>query len=52
VSPFDEDDYAAIGSIMDRPLRLTASETWGEDFLVPADADTVIEGEIPRGCGS
>jgi len=49
VSPFGEDDYAVIGSIAGRPLRLTASETWGRDFLVPADADIVIEGEIPPG---
>ncbi len=49
VSPFGDDDYAVIGSILGRPLRLTASETWGEDFLVPADAELVIEGEIPPG---
>ncbi len=49
VSAFGEDDYAVIGSIAGRPLRLTPSETWGEDFLVPADADIVIEGWIPPG---
>ena len=49
VSPFGEDDYAVIGSIAGRPLRLTPSETWGDDFLVPADADIVIEGQIPPG---
>ncbi len=49
VSPFGEDDYAIIGAIAGCPLRLTPSETWGEDFLVPADADIVIEGEIPPG---
>jgi len=32
---------------MDEPMRLTASETWGQDFLVPADAEIIIEGEIP-----
>lgn len=47
VSPFDADDYAVIGSVAGQPLRLTPSETWGEDFLVPADAEIVIEGEIP-----
>jgi UbiD family decarboxylase len=47
VSPFGVDDYARIGAIMGEPMRLTASETWGEDFLVPADAEIVIEGEIP-----
>ncbi len=49
VSPFGEDDYAIIGSIAGAPLRLTPSTTWGSDFLVPADADIVIEGEIPAG---
>jgi UbiD family decarboxylase len=49
VSPFDADDYDVVGSICDRPLRLTASETWGDEFLVPADADILIEGSIPPG---
>lgn len=47
VSPFGVDDYARIGAVMGEPMRLTASETWGGDFLVPADAEIVIEGEIP-----
>jgi UbiD family decarboxylase len=46
VSPFGVDDYSRIGAIMGEPLRLTASETWGEDFLVPADAEIVIEGHV------
>lgn len=49
VSAFGDDDYEVVGSIAGRPLRLTASETWGNDFLVPADADIVIEGEVPPG---
>jgi UbiD family decarboxylase len=49
VEAFGKDDYHVIGGIAGRPLRLTASETWGEDFLVPADAEMVIEGEIPPG---
>ncbi len=47
VAPFGVDDYELIGGIMGEALRLTASETWGEAFLVPADAELVIEGEIP-----
>jgi UbiD family decarboxylase len=31
---------------MNEPLRLTSSETWGEEFLVPADAEIVIEGYV------
>lgn len=47
VSPFGVDDYSRIGAIMGEPMRLTPSATWGEDFLVPADAEIIIEGEIP-----
>ena len=46
VSPFGVDDYAKVGAIMGAPLRLTPSETLGEDFLVPADAEMVIEGHV------
>lgn len=49
VSPFGEDDYRIIGAMVGEPLRLTASETWGDDFLIPADADIVIEGEVLPG---
>jgi UbiD family decarboxylase len=46
VSPFGVDDYARIGAIMNAPLRLTPSETWGEEFMVPADAEMIIEGQV------
>ncbi len=46
VEPFGADDYAVIGGIAAAPLRVTPSETWGDEFLVPADAEMVIEGEI------
>ena len=46
VSPFGVDDYARVGAIMGEPLRLTASETWGGEFLVPADAEMIIEGHV------
>lgn len=46
---FDADDYEVLGSIMGEPLAITPSETWGEDFMVPAFADIVIEGEVPPG---
>ena len=41
------DDYAVIGGIAAAPFRLVPSETWGDAFLVPADAELLIEGEIP-----
>ncbi len=47
VAPFGIDDYWLIGGMMERPLRLTPSLTWGDDFLIPADADMVIEGVVP-----
>lgn len=46
VSPFGVDDYSRVGAIMGEPLRVTASETWGEAFMVPADAEIVIEGHV------
>jgi 2,5-furandicarboxylate decarboxylase 1 len=49
VSPFGADDYEVISSIADQPLRLVPSETWGEELLVPADAEIVIEGEVLPG---
>ena len=49
LTPYDSDDYESIGSFMHEPLRLVESETWGKDLMVPADAEIVIEGEIPPG---
>jgi UbiD family decarboxylase len=46
VAAFGVDDYSLIGAMFERPLRLTASATWGQDFLIPADADLVIEGQV------
>ncbi len=46
VAPFGMDDYAVVGGIMGQPLHLVASETLGEDFLVPADADFIVEGFV------
>jgi 2,5-furandicarboxylate decarboxylase 1 len=47
VAPFGTDDYEVLGGMMQEPIRLVPSETWGEDFMVPADAEMIIEGEIP-----
>jgi 2,5-furandicarboxylate decarboxylase 1 len=47
VAPFGADDYEVIGAIAREPMRLVPSETWGDDFMVPADAEIVIEGEVP-----
>lgn len=46
LQPWGVDDYQVIGSVMNEPLRLVESETWGDHFLVPADAEIIIEGEM------
>jgi 2,5-furandicarboxylate decarboxylase 1 len=48
-APFETNDYEIIGSVMEESLRLTPSETLGEDFLIPADADILVEGEVLSG---
>jgi UbiD family decarboxylase len=45
----DESHYDAAGGTLGAPLRLVPSETLGENFLVPADAEVVIEGYMPKG---
>jgi UbiD family decarboxylase len=49
LTPYESDDYSTIGGYLGEPLRLVPSETWGEDFLVPADAEILIEGVVPPG---
>ncbi len=49
VTPFGNDDYRTAAAFLKEPLRLTPSESWGENFLVPADAEVIIEGEVPPG---
>ncbi len=46
---YPESHWAAAGGCIGEPLRLVPSETLGDDFLVPADAEFVIEGRVPRG---
>jgi UbiD family decarboxylase len=47
LTTFGNDDYGTIGSFVGESLRLTPSETLGKDFLVPADAEMIVEGIIP-----
>ncbi len=47
--PFEISEYEIIGGYLQEPLRLVASETWGERLLVPADAEIVIEGALLPG---
>ena len=45
---YPEDHYPLMGGLLEEPLRLVASETFGDQLLVPADAEVVIEGICPR----
>ncbi|MBI2987804.1 MAG: UbiD family decarboxylase [Deltaproteobacteria bacterium] len=47
MTPYGNNDYLTASAFLQEPLRLAPSETWGEDFLVPADAEVIIEGEVP-----
>ncbi len=40
------DEMDIIGAIMDEPLEITPSETWGNEMMVPAQAELLIETEI------
>jgi 2,5-furandicarboxylate decarboxylase 1 len=46
----DVDEYAAVGGIYKEAtgeeLRVTDSELWGKDLVVPADAEVILEGYI------
>lgn len=44
--PMERDEYRIISSLMSDELRLTPATTL-PDFLIPADAEIVIEGFIP-----
>ncbi|HEY7657929.1 MAG TPA: UbiD family decarboxylase [Burkholderiales bacterium] len=48
-TPWGDNEYATCGGFLQEPVRLAPSVTWGKDFLVPADAEIVIEGEIDPG---
>ncbi len=44
--PRSNSEIDLTGGLMGEPVRMVPSETWGEDFLVPADAEIIIEGEL------
>lgn len=45
---YPQEHYSSMGGFLGEPLRLVPSETFGEKLLLPADAEVVIEGTIPR----
>ncbi|MBI2955189.1 MAG: UbiD family decarboxylase [Chloroflexi bacterium] len=46
---YPESHFAAASAVLGQPVRLVPSETLGDDFLVPADAEIVIEGVMKPG---
>jgi UbiD family decarboxylase len=44
--PYPGSHWEAIGGLLNEPLRLVPSESLGDDFLVPADAELIIEGTL------
>jgi 2,5-furandicarboxylate decarboxylase 1 len=43
-----ESHWEAMGGLLREPLRLVPTETWGDLLKVPADAEIVIEGVMPK----
>ncbi len=44
--PYPGSHWEAIGGMLGEPLRLVPSESLGDDFLVPADAEVIVEGIV------
>lgn len=44
--PREYSEINLTGGLLGEPVRMVPSETWGDEFLVPADAEIIIEGEI------
>lgn len=49
LTPYRNNDYLTASAFLKEPLRLCPSITWGDQFLVPADAEIIIEAEVPPG---
>jgi UbiD family decarboxylase len=45
-APWATNEYTLAGGVLQEAVRLTESEIWGSDFLIPRDADIVLEGEV------
>lgn len=46
LTPYGFNEYESIGSFLHEPVRLAPSVTWGDEFLVPADAEIILEGYL------
>ena len=47
--PYGNNDYLTASAFLEEPLRVCPSITWGDRFMVPADAEIIIEAEVPPG---
>jgi 2,5-furandicarboxylate decarboxylase 1 len=45
---YPESHWSAAGGLVGEPIRLVPSITFGDKLMVPADAEVVIEGVVPR----
>jgi 2,5-furandicarboxylate decarboxylase 1 len=45
---YPESHWGACGGLLGEPLRVVPSRTFGAAIMVPADAEIVIEGTVPR----
>jgi 2,5-furandicarboxylate decarboxylase 1 len=45
---YPESHYPAMGGLLGEPVQLVPSELYGDDLMVPADAEIVIEGVVPK----
>ncbi|MCF8040855.1 MAG: UbiD family decarboxylase [Desulfarculaceae bacterium] len=49
LTPLDADEYAVAGAVMGQPLELIPSLSFGQELLIPAQAELVLEGRILAG---
>lgn len=45
---YPESHWPAMGGLMGEAVRMVPTETFGDKLLVPADAEIVIEGVVPK----
>lgn len=49
LTKMDQDEYRVAGGVMGEGIRVVGSETRGDELVVPADGEIVVEGEIVAG---
>ncbi len=49
LTDYGNDDYRTIGGFLGEPLQLVPSASLGDDFLIPANAEIVVEGSTIPG---